>query len=76
MTTHRMAIDDIAEGISTSYCGVEFSLYDEAFKAQDPTCSGCRASMIEDRKGSTKPRPDDPLWLQQMVENGELNLEE
>lgn len=49
MKTHRIAIDDITEGISTTYCGLIFSLYDDKFQgkhtSQTPTCRLCRNKL-------------------------------
>lgn len=65
--THRIAVDNIAEGMSETYCGIFISLYDDEFHDnctdQDPTCLKCREAMITDRVKGRGPRKDDPQWL-------------
>jgi hypothetical protein len=48
--THRSAVDDITNGISKTWCGLTFSLYDEnAPINNNPTCKECIEEIIKDR---------------------------
>ncbi len=58
MKTHRIAVDSINEGISTTYCNIVFSLYDDVFQdkhtSQKPTCRLCLEKLKFNKLTSNK----------------------
>ena len=47
--THRSAIDDITDGISTTWCGLTLSLFKEESFSNDPTCEKCKKEIAREK---------------------------
>jgi hypothetical protein len=53
--THRSAVDNIADGISTTHCGLVFSLYDDNAPIDNkPTCEECKKEFLKTNSKSTE----------------------
>lgn len=67
---HRIAVDNIADGYSETYCGLRGSLFNDDFQDHcnndDITCPDCREEVLKDRLFSRGPRKDDPQWLKDL----------